>query len=156
MKKFSAYFDFDKNPNLFRFIFLGLAVYLIFMVLITFYRFGSIPTDENWFTHSPSNFYVVKSFPAVQIKKNDDSSKAPLFEVDSIRAGNLVLAVNKIIFSKSDRAGKFYQSIPDDSVFTMTIFPLTERKTKYEYLVHKSTFPDSSVRMLPSAAYVWM
>lgn len=37
----------------------------------------------------------------------------------------------------------------------MTILPLAERKAKYKYIVRKSTFPDSAVKMLPASAYVF-
>ena len=50
---------------------------------------------------------------------------------------------------------QFYQSIPDDSVFSMTVFRLSLQKNKFQYLIKRSALPDSFVRRLPPTVHVF-
>jgi phosphoserine phosphatase RsbU/P len=147
--------NFDNKPNLFRLVFCLIAVYLLSITFINFYRFGSIPTDENWFTTTPSKIYITKSFPALLIEPTEDKTQPPNFNPDSIRTGNLILAVNKNFVGKFNQTEQIGRFIPDDSVFVVSIFQLENRKTKYRYLVKKSALPDSFFRILPFTAHVF-
>ncbi len=147
--------NFDKKPNLFRLIFGLIAVYLLSLTLINFYRFGSIPTDENWFTTTPSKIYITNSFPALLIEHPKEKTESPTFTPDSIRTGNLVLSVNKKFVGKFVQKEQFSEILPDDSIFVLSIFQLKNRKTKHRYLVKKSALPDSFYSILPYTAHVF-
>jgi phosphoserine phosphatase RsbU/P len=147
--------NFDNKPNLFRLIFCLIAFYLLSITFINFYRFGSIPTDENWFTTTPSKIYITKSFPALLIEPTQDKTQPPNFKPDSIRTGNLIMAVNKNFVGGVKQAEQIGRFIPDDSVFVLSTFQLENRKNKHRYLVKKSALPDSFFRILPFTAHVF-
>jgi len=157
MKKSSKYkfLDFENKPNLFRLIFGILISFLLGITLYNFHRLASILTDENWFTDTPSRIYVTKSIPASLIKKSPGEVKSTILVPDSIQVGNLILAVNGTLIGHSKDINQFYQTIPDDSTFTMTIFRLSHRKNKFKYLIKKSALPDSFVRQLPATVHVF-
>lgn len=149
------FLDFDQRPNLFRLIFTLLALLLLLITLNTLYRYTSVPTDENWFTNTPSRFYVTKSFPGLLIDRSAKALKSKNLIPDSIRAGNLIMAVEGTRIEPGMNGEQFYQSIPDDSIFTITIFRLSHRKNKFQYLVRRSEIPDSFVRELPATVHVF-
>lgn len=143
-------------PRLFRLIFGVFAIYLIGMTIYNFYQFGSIPTDENWFQHTHSRFYVTKSIPALRIDKSSpDKNESSRPVPDSIKVGSLVLAIDGNWVMKSDNIDQFYQAIPNQPAFTIAIAPLSERKNKIDYLVNRVALPDSFVRLLPTTAHVF-
>ena len=143
------------RPNFLRIIFGTFALYLLLIVLFNFYYYGSVPTDENWYSSTPSKFYVIKSFPAIKIERSRDLSKSVEHTLDSIRVGNLILAINDNWVVKQGNIDHFYETIPDQPVVKLTIFPLEFRKAAFEYLVDKSALPDSFVRILPPTAHVF-
>ena len=147
--------NFNKKPNLFRVIFSVIAIYLLSITIINFYRFGSIPTDENWFTTTPSKIYITKSFPALLIEHSEDKNKPPDFTPDSINTGDLILAVNKKFVGEYKRAEQLIRLIQDDSLITVAVFQLGTRKKKLQYLVKKSALPDSFFKILPYTAHVF-
>ncbi len=146
---------FDHKPNLFRLIFGILAILLLAITLNTLYRYTSVPTDENWFTNTPSRFYVTKSIPGFLIERSAKDINSKNLIPDSIRIGNLILAVDRKRIDNDKNIDQFYQSIPDDSIFTMNVFRLSHRKNKFQYLVKKSLLPDSFVRQLSPTVHVF-
>ena len=149
------FLDFNQQPNLFRLIFALLGVILMGIMLNTLIRFTSVPTDENWFTNTPSRFYVTKTIPGFLIDRSVRETKSKQLIPDSIRVGNLILAVNKKRMGYGTNIDQFNQSILDDSIFTMTVFRLSHQKNKFQYLIKKSTLPDSFVRQLPPTVHVF-
>lgn len=146
---------FDHMPNLFRLIFGFLAIVLLAITLNTLYRYTSVPTDENWFTNTPSRFYVTKTIPGFLIDRSVRETKSNQLIPDSIRVGNLILAVNKKRMGYGTNIDQFNQSILDDSIFTMTVFRLSLQKNKFQYLIKKSALPDTFVRQLPPTVHVF-
>ncbi len=149
------FIDFNQKSNLFRLIFVLLSLILIGIMLKTLIRFTSVPTDENWFTNTPSRFYVTKTFTALLIDRSTTATKSQQFIPDSVCIGNLILAVDKKRFDPETSIDQFYQSIPEDSIFTMTVFRLSHRKNKFQYLIKKSALPDSFVSQLPPTVHVF-
>ena len=147
--------SFDQKPIIFRLIFVSFTIYLLGITIFNFYNYGSIPTDENWFYVTPSKFYVTKSFHALKVERSYDKPETKNYKPDSIRIGNLILAINDKWVSKYRNIDQFYQSIPDDSLLKLTIFPLASRKAEYEYIVPRSALPDSFIRQLPITAHVF-
>lgn len=170
---------FDQRPNLFRLIFGMLAVVLLCMATFNFYRFGSAPTDENWFREPISNYYVTKNFPGVLAEQKSILRKPDTTFSDSIKIGDLIRSINgqkldiKQLMDQLLRKGDvkdaleqlsrldYLQQInhllmtsPPDSPLTMTVFRLIDNKNLM-FRINRSTVPDSFVRYLPSAAHVF-
>ena len=146
---------FDHKPNLFRLIFGILAIALLVITLNTLYRYTSVPTDENWFTNTPSRFYVTKTIPGFLVEHSTIENNSEKLIPDSIRVGNLILAMDRKRIDIDKNIDQFYQSIPDDSVFSMTVFRLSLQKNKFQYLIKRSALPDSFVRRLPPTVHVF-
>ena len=87
---------FDENSKVVRFLVGVLTLYLLFLAAITFYRYTSTPTDENWFRNSSSTLYVVKDCSGVVVERDSHKPFGTSIEhgVDSIRVGDLLLSVN--------------------------------------------------------------
>lgn len=148
-------FDFDLKPNAFRLIFGIFSIFLLAIIILNFYHYGSIPTDENWYFVTPSKFYVTKSFTALKLERSFEKSESIKHTADSIRVGHLIFAINDKVVAKYKNLDQFYKSIPNDSVLKMTVFPLEYRKAEFEYIVKRTALPDSFVRQLPNTAHVF-
>lgn len=146
---------FDEYPQHFR-AFIGMLSVLLFgMATYNVYRYASTTTDENWFDSSPSHLYVVKSFPAQ--RTNFKIAAAPRadqsFQPDSIRVGDLLLAINEQQVEALDSATKILRMLPADANFLLQVFRL-QRNEKQTYRVAKAAVPDSFLRRIPTTAKV--
>ncbi len=142
----------DDHPQLGRFIIGALVVYLFYMAAYNFFRYASSPTDENWFRNPPANLYVTSSFPGRLVKgvaKNTDTM-AP---GDSIRVGDLVVAVNGKKVQSLANLSELQRPLPADSAELNIFRPTLDRY--FTYRVAKAALPDSFARALPPVAYVF-
>lgn len=147
---------FDEHPRFVRFLIAGLALYLLSVAAVTFYRYASSPTDENWFRDSPSTFYVVKNIPGTAVKKT--SHKPFVGElipgIDSVRVGDLVLSVNERTPKDLADIDTLVRRTPDDSLVVLAV----ERSTENAALVFamkKTTLPAGLARAIPPTALVF-
>ncbi len=86
------------SSRLFRFLFLSVTGFLLLITMVTFYRFGSSPTDENWFKNPPSLIYVTAPVPMPD-------------GTNPIQTGDLITSINemKVVF-KDDLDAKLLES----------------------------------------------
>jgi serine phosphatase RsbU (regulator of sigma subunit) len=127
---------FDRNPNQFRIIFGVIATYLLALVVITFYRYGSSPTDENLFMNPPSSLYVTKTV-----------APSPLL------VGDLILTVDdESVDSLSDLNAKLLE-LEEESKVAVDIHRLREDKG-HSFVLTLQRLKEADVRQLSPTAYV--
>jgi len=139
---------FDDHPQLFRLLLGVLVAYFSAIGAINFYRYASVPTDENWFNTTATNVYIIKSFPA----RRDDHDGSENFG-DSIEVGDIVLNVNEERLSPDRSASKTFAELKNDSTFELRILRPSEGRAE-TYRMTKSALPDSFYRLLPPTARV--
>src|SRR5574342_501845 len=141
---------FDDHPQFFRLLLGILLVYLSMLGAINFYRYASTPTDENWFSTTPTNVYIIKSFPAPSLNEyaNDRNNFA-----DSIQVGDILLNVNDKKFSRNQSLPDMQQALPNEAALRLRILRPSSNQEK-NYHVTKSALPDSFYRLLPPTARV--
>jgi serine phosphatase RsbU (regulator of sigma subunit) len=147
---------FDEHPQLFRFLFGALLIYLFGMAARNFYHSASSPTDENWFVSSPAKLYVIKSFSGqlanytAGLKKGRQQSTPQ----DSVLVGDLLLTINR---QKPDSLAGVHQilrAFQKDSTLVLHVFR-PKRNEILTYRVTKAAVPDSFLRPVPATAYVY-
>jgi serine phosphatase RsbU (regulator of sigma subunit) len=146
----------DENPKVVRFLVGMLTLYLFSIAAITFYRYASTPTDENWFRNSPSTLYVTKNFSGDVVKK---SSHKPFeayttYEKDSVRVGDLLLSVNDHVPANLAEVASTVRQVSTDSLLVINVDRSTENAA-IVFKVKKSTIPADFVRAIPQTAYVF-
>jgi serine phosphatase RsbU (regulator of sigma subunit) len=147
---------FDENPKVVRFLIGLLTVYLFMIAVVTFYRYASAPTDENWFRDSPSRLYVVKYFSGNVAGKISNK----LFETytsypkDSIQVGDLLLSVNDRTPAGIADVDNIIRQTPSDSLLVIKIDRSTENAT-IVFKVAKSAISVGAIQAIPPTAYVF-
>jgi serine phosphatase RsbU (regulator of sigma subunit) len=144
---------FDEHPQLFRFLLGIFSIYLFGMAAQNFYHSASSPTDENWFSSSPSKLYVSKSFPAQLTNYTAGFKKGSPQPVpqDSVQVGDLLLTINR---QEPDSLADAYRTLQKDSSLVLHVFR-AKRKEFLTYRVTKAAVPDSFLRPIPPTAYVY-
>lgn len=147
---------FDEHPQLFRFLFGVVLIYLFGMAAQNFYHSASSPTDENWFGNSPSKLYVIKSFPGQLANYTASFKKGSPQPVpqDSVQVGDLLLTINR---QKPDSLAGVHQilrPLQKDSTLVLQVFR-PKRNEILTYRVAKAAVPDSFLRPIPPTAYVY-
>lgn len=128
------------------------AAYLFLLGTSNFYRFVTSTTDENLFRNPPSDFYIIKGFPALRVGHDRSASKTQGMSPDSIRVGNMLVAINdKKVETESDVESTLHSN--NASKLTLEIFRTAEDKL-HTYEVNAHTIPDSFYRRLPETVYV--
>jgi sigma-B regulation protein RsbU (phosphoserine phosphatase) len=148
---------FDEHPRVVRFLVGVLTVYLFALAVVTFYRYTSAPTDENWFRDSKSVLYVVKSLSATAVTKssNQPFTRYSGSAADSIRVGDLVMRINDIAPRSQADIENIMRSASSDSVFTIVVDRSTEN-AKIVFKAKRSAIPGGDyVRTIPPTAYVY-
>jgi len=146
---------FDDHPKVVRLLIGILAILLFSFAGINFYRYASTPTDENWFTNSPSTLYVVKNISGILLKKTphrvfQTSSDAGR---DSVVVGDLLLSVNNQRPASPADIDAIVKRTDGDSL-QVTV----DRATSYAemlFRVPKSAVSSASARTIPHTAYVF-
>jgi len=147
---------FDQHPKVFRLVVVVLFIYLSVIGAVNFYRYASTPTDENWFRTTPTNIYIFKSIP-VLVEENDSKTGGLVSRAafsDSIKIGDILIAVNKKRLGRNDRVSKIIQQLPDEPAVELNILRPSQDQYK-TYHVTKSALADSFYRFLPPTAYVF-
>ncbi len=146
----------DKQPLWGRVIFATLVALLVGIAIVNFYRYFSSPTDENFFSTTPSTLYVIKSFPGEVVYQkgyfNKGKSSAP--SNDSLRVGDLALQVNQDRLKSAEDLQRAMQAIPRDSVCEILVFRSTQNGPLI-FRVAKAAVPDSFFRVIPSSVHVF-
>lgn len=139
----------DPTSRLFRLAYLALAVILVGVAATSLYRFASSPTDENRFATAPGNIYVTAAFPGTILTDARDA----IPETDSVRVGDLLVAINGTDFNTIAKIDKFLARGDSASQFDITVFRPSEDRS-YTFLADRGAVPDSAFRTIPSAVYV--
>jgi serine phosphatase RsbU (regulator of sigma subunit) len=145
----------DKQPLWGRVIFASLVALLVGLAVVNFYNYFSFPTDENFFSTTPSNLYVIKSFPGtITFRKGFFSKeKGDALIDDSLRVGDVVLQVNRDKLKSAEELQRALQAIPRDSVFEMSIFRSAQDR-QLSFRVTRAAVPDSFFRVIPPSVHV--
>ena len=146
---------FDENPHRFRIFFTLLFSVFFILSVIHFYRLIESPTDENWFTNTPTPFYIVEDVPATLLKVNKGGRFAlkPARIPDSLLVGDILLQHSKkISFETLVDSLHFLQT--QDSVLTCTIYR-PKYNQFYTYKVASAVLPDTLIRPLPPSVAVF-
>jgi serine phosphatase RsbU (regulator of sigma subunit) len=147
---------FDENPKIVRFLIGLLTLYLFSLAAVTFYRYASSPTDENWFRNSPSTLYVVKNFPGTAVTKHSHNpfGRYTSYAKDSVRVGDLLLSVNNHVPTSPTDIEDVVRQAPGDSLILISIDRSTENAV-ITFKVKKSAIPAEFVQTIPQTAYVF-
>lgn len=141
---------FDDHPKFFRLLFGILLVYLSILGAVNFYRFASTPTDENWFSTTPSNVYIIKSFP---VAAPNEQANAHSNFADSIQVGDILLSVNDKRFTRNQSVPDMLRAWPREAELRLKILrPASKQEETYR--VTQAALPDSFYRLLPPTARV--
>jgi len=138
---------FDNRPYVFRLLLVTLSVYLLGLAADNFYRYASVPTDENWFRTTPTNVYIVKTFPARRVLGRDNAGP------DSIKVGDILREVNDADFDNRSLSQILDAAPNNDELRLKILRPGLDRYFIYQII--KSALPDSFYRLLPPTAYVF-
>ena len=130
---------FDRNPRTFRIISGILTAYLLSIAGMTFYRFGSSPTDENWFKDPPSRLYITASIPTI---------------TDSIRIGDMLVQINGRPTRDMSEFEHAMQSLEKGVSMTVDVQRLSTVE-KHQYSLPPATRLKESLRELSPTAYVF-
>ena len=145
---------FDENPKIVRLLVGMFTLYLSILAAVTFYRYTSSPTDENWFRNSSSSLYVVKDCAGVIVSRE---SYKPLgihcIGMDSIRVGDLLLSVNGKVPVNPAAIDSIVKKASGDSLL-LSVDRSTEN-TGIVFKVVKSSITSGIVRIIPPTAYVF-
>jgi serine phosphatase RsbU (regulator of sigma subunit) len=139
---------FDDHPEIFRLLIGVLLVYLSVVSAVNFYRYASSPTDENLFSTTPTNVYIIKSFPAQLYGEGNSGNFA-----DSLRVGDVLLNMNGKKFGRQQSLAKIFEELPKEPALDLVILRPSENQVKI-YQAQKSALPDSFYCLLPPTARV--
>jgi len=146
---------FDEKPHRFRVFFAVLFTVLFVFSVIHFYRLIESPTDENWFTNTPTPFYIVEDVPAKLLKADKSGRFAlkPARVPDSLLVGDILLPHSKKI-SLAALIDSLHFLQKHDSVLTCTIYRPKYNQV-YTYRVASAVMPDTLIRLLPPSVAVF-
>lgn len=133
---------FDHRPNLFRVLFLTLVLYLLTLSIVGFYRYGSSPTDENWFRNPASLLYVTSAVP----------SYAP--GSDGLRVGDLLISIDRKRVERLVHVAEVLATIDAGKAVVLDVERPSENRT-LTATVSRSALPDTFVREIPQVALVF-
>jgi serine phosphatase RsbU (regulator of sigma subunit) len=130
---------FDRKPELFRLLIGLLAGALLVLTVLVVYRYGSLPTDENWFTNTSSSIYVTKDMPAA----------GP----DSLLTGDLILGIGNARVRTPDDLQKILLPLPPDSVLRVKV-ARHRLSPAVTITAPRRIFSPAMMRQLPATVYV--
>jgi serine phosphatase RsbU (regulator of sigma subunit) len=136
----------------FRTAFGALAVFLVTFGAWTFVRHASSATDENLFVTSPSILYLRTGLAAspVQIYSLE---KRLARSRDSLRAGDLIVSLNKKKLNALEEWNTALLAIPVDSTCIVAAFRPSENRYA-GFRVSRALIGDSLVRVIPQTVAV--
>ena len=145
---------FDEHPKVVQVLIGLLAICLFSLGAMTFYRYASSPTDENWFRNSSSTLYFVKNLSGNVIKK---SSYKPFvtyasYGPDSICIGDLLVSVNDLVPASPSEVDAVVKKNAGDSL-VITVDRSTENAL-VSFKMKKTDFSSGTIRVIPPTAYV--
>ncbi len=152
-------FYLDRHPNTTR---LGFSLFFLFLFgfsIFNFIRYSSMPTDENWFTEVPSHLVVWHDFPAELLgkeSKQKDIRGRPQHRSkpeDQVRAGDLLIKINKRYIYSPTAAKERLDAIPQDSIDLLLFRPSSGGYLYYK--AAKREIPENFLMHCPSMAWVF-
>lgn len=137
-----------KNPEIWRAIFGTIVFAFIAISILNYARYVSLPTDENWFSTSPSNIYITKSFSAKPGTDVPDKKGFAKHTSDSILVGDLLMQINLRLMADTAIIRQELQAIAPDSNMSMLVYRPSMRSF-LPFTVAKSAIPDSFFQKIP-------
>ncbi|HEX9006830.1 MAG TPA: PDZ domain-containing protein, partial [Bacteroidota bacterium] len=132
----------------------GLSLGLLIIILVTFYNFGSIPTDENVFVNIPSSLYISRPFTDLEASwSSGRKDRAGKPWQDYLRGGDFVTGVNGQKVDHLEKFREMLRNTPADSAVRLTVVRTAE-DAKGELSIRRGDLPDSLVTELPAGAAV--
>ena len=118
-----------------------LALSLLLMAFINFYRYVTSPTDENLFVNSPSSLAV--SRPVT-------SGTSPY---QKLQTGDLLLSINGKRLDRTEQVQSLLAAVSPDSLLHFSILR-PENNQRIDVEISRTALPDSLVVQLPPYVYV--
>lgn len=144
---------FDNRPQVFRLLFVLLAAALLSLSAINLYRFASSSTDENAFWTSPGNLYLAEDVPATIIKAKVPEEYLSDVRMQSLRVGDLLLAVNGQTVNRLDELEARWNELPPTGSIEIVVFrPLWAKEVTFQ--VATDAIAPRSFREIPPSVYV--
>ncbi|HTR81884.1 MAG TPA: SpoIIE family protein phosphatase [Bacteroidota bacterium] len=145
----------DEHPKVIRLLLGLLALYLFSFAAINFYRYASTPTDENWFTNSPSTLYVIRNISGLLVKKEPHKvfETSSAYGKDSVEVGDLLLRVDQKRPKTLSDVGTIIDKVQGDSVDVSV-----ERPSEYaelDFRLPRSEVSSTMVKTIPPTADVF-
>ncbi len=131
---------FENKPNLFRLLFGLWAAIVVGVFVVSFYRTGTSPTDENLFRNPPSSLYVT-----TPLQPPDRSH-------ETVKTGDLLLKVGSTSVKTMNDLKEAIRDIGEAEV-QVSIIRLVEGKD-YSFSIPRDFLTDKNIRELPPTAYV--
>ncbi|MGD9898848.1 MAG: SpoIIE family protein phosphatase [Calditrichaceae bacterium] len=133
----------DRSANIQKTAYGVFVIFLLVISGINFYRYISLPTDENWFTNPPSRFSVTSVFSDTLISQDANPDE-----------GDLLISINKNRFQNSDEITNYLAAISGDSIINIELLrPVLNEKISVK--VHRRFLSDSFFIELPDFVYVF-
>jgi sigma-B regulation protein RsbU (phosphoserine phosphatase) len=139
---------FDDRSSAFRLVFSALAGVLLILACVKFYQYASSPTDENLFTHAPTNVIFKNDVNASPVFKN----KPLKIDNGGIREGDLFIQVGEQRIRTQSELDKALENYAPEDSLSVTVLRnpgnigRSFRATKFAL--------ERSVEQLPVSAYV--
>lgn len=146
---------FDEKPLRFKLTILVLFLLFFTIGAINFYRLIQSPTDENWFTNTPSRVYITRVLPAELLftKKTNRFAPEAVSPVDSILVGDILVYPWK----KAEKAG-FLDSLSrfygQDTMLTLQVYR-PEFNRRFSYHISGKDLAEPFYRIIPPSVSVF-
>lgn len=131
------------------------ATVLFVFSSVTFYRFISLPTDENIFRDVPSKLMVGKNFHGTAVGKKPSVGSQPYAvqtSFDSLMTGDLIISINGgDVNTIKDAYGMIYGSPADEVRFVVLRPALNYELT---FTTHRSNIPQDAFALLPKFVFI--
>ncbi len=114
---------------------------LFIIALVQFYRFVSSPTDENVFRDAPSQLYVIRQFPALELIGS---------RRDTVRVGDMITRIDDQDVSQLNQLN---DAIRKNALAKISVFRPSDLQF-YDYRVTPSFRLDSVISEIPHTALV--
>ena len=143
---------FDRKPFIFQIVITAMSLFFLTLSLINFIEVITSVTDENRYTYLIPFLYVKHEF-IVEIPA--DSVKArELNGSDTLKVGDIILAINGERIDSSGSLNKIMKKIDDKDYIKLSILKLPENISKMRK-IKKRDFSSENIRFIPNGLVVF-
>lgn len=153
---------FDRHPNLFRFVYLLILIYIILVLGIRIYDRGAESTDENWFSQVMTRVMVAHDFtlaaknpPLIRGYDTQTEISPDQATLVSLKKGQLLLGIDRTKIQTLADVQRYLPTIAaTDKIFLNLIDP-QDTKSDIILEITKADLPDSIFQEIPPALLVF-